>query len=46
LAQLSEAQKNVKPPDDVDIEEIQRRIDEQYALIEQMQWWLDKYLKN
>jgi hypothetical protein len=46
LAQLSEALKNVKLPDDVDIEEIQRRIEEQYALIEQMQHWLDKYLKN
>ena len=46
LAQLSEALKNVKPPEDIDIEEIQRRIDEQYALIEQMQQWLDRYLKN
>jgi hypothetical protein len=45
LAQLSEALKNVKPPEDIDIEEIQRRIDEQYALIEQMQQWLDRHLK-
>jgi hypothetical protein len=46
LAQLSEMLRNVKQPDDVDIEEIQRRIDEQYALTEQMQNWLDQYLKN
>ena len=46
LAQLSEALKNVKPPDTMDIEEVQRRIDEQYALIEQMQQWLDWHLKN
>ena len=37
LAQLSEALKNVKPPDDIDIEEIQRHIEAQYALIEDMQ---------
>jgi hypothetical protein len=46
LAKLSEALKKVRQPDDVDIEEIQRRINEQYALIEQTQHWLDKYLKN
>jgi hypothetical protein len=46
LTQLSELLRSVKPPDDVDIEEIQRRITEQYTLIEQMQHWLDKYLKN
>jgi 20S proteasome alpha/beta subunit len=46
LAMLSKAWKNVKQPDDIDIEEIQRRIDAQYALIEEMQRWLDKYLKN
>jgi hypothetical protein len=46
LAQLSEALKNMKPPDDVDIEQIQRRINEQYALIEDLQRWLDHLLKN
>jgi hypothetical protein len=46
LAKLSEALKSVKHPDDIDIEEVQRRIDEQYALIEKMQQWLDKQLKN
>jgi hypothetical protein len=46
LAQISEALKTVKQPDDIDVEAIQRRIDAQYALIEQMQHWLDHYLKN
>jgi hypothetical protein len=46
LAQITEALKQVKQSDDVDIEEIQRRIDEQYALIEEMQQWLDRQLKN
>jgi len=46
LAKLSEALKSVRKSDEVDIEEIQRRINEQYALIESMQQWLDRYLKN
>jgi hypothetical protein len=46
LAKLSEAQKSVKRTDDIDIEEVQRRIDEQYAVIEKMQQWLDQQLKN
>jgi hypothetical protein len=46
LAKVSEALSIVKPPDAMDIEEVQRRIDEQYALIGEMQLWLDKYLKN
>ncbi len=46
LAKVSEALRNVKPLDAIDIEEVQRRIDEQYALIEQMENWLDRYLKN
>jgi hypothetical protein len=46
LATISESLKHIKRPDDRDIEEIQRRIEEQYALIEDMQQWLDKYLKN
>ena len=46
LAQLSEMLRNVKQPDNIDIEEIQRRIEEQCALVEDMQLWLDKYLKN
>jgi hypothetical protein len=46
LAAISEVLKQVKPPDDIDIEEIQRKIDAQFALIEDMQQWLDTYLKN
>jgi hypothetical protein len=46
LATITKALKNIKQPDDIDIEEMQRRIDAQYALIEEMQRWLDKYLKN
>jgi hypothetical protein len=46
VAHISKALKSVKQPADIDIEAIQRRIDEQYALIEQMQHWLDHYLKN
>jgi hypothetical protein len=46
LATITKALKNIKQPDDIDIEEIQRRLDAQFALIEEMQRWLDKYLKN
>jgi hypothetical protein len=47
LAKLSAVLKHVKKPGDIiDVEEIQRRIDEQYNLIEEMQRWLDKSLKN
>jgi hypothetical protein len=31
---------------DVSMDEIQRRIEEQYALVEELQLWLDKQLKN
>jgi hypothetical protein len=46
LAAVSKALRNVKPPEDIDIEEIQRWIEEQHAMIEEMQRWLDRYLKN
>ena len=46
LEMLSEALKNVTQPDDIDIEAIQRQIEEQYTMIEDMQRWLDKFLKN
>ena len=46
LAMIFNALKKVKHPDDIDIEEIQQRIASQYALIEDMQQWLDKFLKN
>ena len=45
-ALVFKALKNIKPPRDIDTNEVQRRIDEQYALIEEMQQWLDKQLKN
>jgi uncharacterized protein (DUF305 family) len=46
LVAISKALKNIKQPEDIDIEEIQQRIEAQYALIEEMQQWLDTYLKN
>jgi hypothetical protein len=46
LAAVSKALKQVKRPADIDVEEIQRRIEEQNALVEDMQQWLDKFLKN
>ena len=46
LAKISLALKKIQPPSDIDIAEIQRRIDEQYALVGALQRWLDKQLKN
>ncbi len=46
VAKISIALKNIKQPRDIDIEDIQRRIEEQYTLVEDIQKWLDKYLKN
>jgi hypothetical protein len=43
---VMKALKNVKPPTDVSIAEIQRRIERQYALVDELQQWLDKQLKN
>jgi hypothetical protein len=43
---VMKALKNIKPPSDVSINEIQRRIERQYALVEGLQQWLDKQLKN
>jgi hypothetical protein len=43
---LTKALKNVKPPKDISIDEIQQRIEQQYALVEELQLWLDKHLKN
>jgi hypothetical protein len=43
---LSENLKSAKHPDDIDIAIIQRQIAEDYALIEEMQRWLDRFLKN
>jgi hypothetical protein len=46
LAMVSQSLKNVKQPNEIDIEEVQRRIEEHYALVEDMQRWLDRFLKN
>jgi len=46
LAMVSQALKSMKQPDDIDIEGIQRRIEEQYTRVEDMQQWLDNQLKN
>jgi hypothetical protein len=36
LAMLSKVLKNSKPPDEVDMEELNRRIEAQFALVEEM----------
>jgi hypothetical protein len=46
FALVTKALKNVKLTDDINTDEIDRRIKEQYALIEEMQQWLDTQLKN
>ena len=46
LAMVSQALKSMKQPDDIDIEGIQRRIEEQYTLVEEIQQWLGNHLKN
>jgi hypothetical protein len=45
-ALVMKALKNVKPSKDVSSKEIQGRIDQQQALVEELQLWLDKQLKN
>lgn len=45
-ALVTKALKNVKPPQDISIQEIQRCIEQQYVLVEELQLWLDKQLKN
>jgi hypothetical protein len=46
IAKIAIALKHRKQPHDIDIEEIQQRIEEQHVLIETMLSWLDKQLKN
>jgi hypothetical protein len=43
---VAKAVRNAKPPKDVSIMEVQRRIEQQYALVEELQQWLDRQLKN
>jgi hypothetical protein len=45
-ALVMKALKNIKPPKDISVKEVQRRIEQQYALVEELQQWLDKQLKN
>jgi hypothetical protein len=45
LALITKALKNVKF-NEPDLDEIQRRIEEQYALVEALQNWLNKFLPN
>jgi hypothetical protein len=45
-ALVTKALKNIKPPRDISMDEIHRRIEQQYALVEELQQWLDKQLKN
>jgi hypothetical protein len=43
---VTKALKNLRPPKDISMDEIQRRIEQQYAIVEELQQWLDKQLKN
>jgi len=45
-AMVTQALKNVKQTDDIDMDEINRRIEEQFALVEALQNWLNKFLPN
>ncbi len=45
-ALVMEALKNVKPPKDIDVDEVYRRIREQNAIVDELLLWLDKQLKN
>ena len=44
-ALVMKALKNVKPPKDIDVDEVYRRIREQNALVDELLLWLDKQLK-
>jgi hypothetical protein len=44
VAKISIVRRNIEQPRDIEV--IQRRIEEQYALVEALQRWLDKQLKN
>ena len=46
IAKIAIALGHRKQPHEVDIEEIQQRLEEQHVLIEAMLRWLDKQLKN
>jgi hypothetical protein len=46
LALITKALKNVKQNDAIDMDEIHRRIEEEYAVIEALQHWLNQFLPN
>jgi hypothetical protein len=46
IAVVSKSLKHVKHPRDISMEVIHRLRNEQYALVEELQLWLDKQLKN
>ncbi len=43
---VMKAMKNLTYARDINMDEVQRRIDQQHKLIEELQQWLDKQLKN
>jgi hypothetical protein len=43
---VMKALKNVKPPKDIDVDEVYRQIRQQNALVDELLLWLDKQLKN
>jgi hypothetical protein len=45
-ALVMKAMKNLTYSKNVSMDEVQRRIDQQYKLVEELQQWLDKQLKN
>jgi hypothetical protein len=45
-AAVMKALKHVKPPRDADVDEVYRRIRQQNAIVDELQQWLNKQLKN
>ena len=45
-AVVMKALKRVEPPKDIDVDEVYRRIRQQSAIVDELNQWLDKHLKN
>jgi hypothetical protein len=45
-ALVMKALKNVKPPKEINVDEVYRQIRQQNALVDELLLWLDKHLKN
>jgi hypothetical protein len=45
-ALVMKALKRVKPPKDIDVDEVYRRIRQQNAIVDELQEWLNRQLKN